>query len=159
MAPVIQKFLVEGCSLVAYAGRTMDSLINYLDKNLILLKDKLNSTNFDRVLSVIWQCSAHSLHDTISLSIERRKPPSYFKTLLDILRILIQFFYADKAPNDETLLKMEAQLQLYASDSHILISRYFKFVAIFGIYIWKDLLHSSDFERLLIWNEIGLNSS
>ena len=124
MAPVIQKFLVEGCSLVAYAGRTMDSLINYLDKNLILLKDKLNSTNFDRVLSVIWQCSAHSLHDTISLSIERRKPPSYFKTLLDILRILIQFFYADKAPNDETLLKMEAQLQLYASDSHILISRY-----------------------------------
>ena len=124
MAPVIQKFLVEGCSLVAYAGRNMDSLINYLDKNLILLKDKLNSTNFERVLSVIWQCSALSLHDTISLSIERRKPPSYFKTLLDILRILIKFFYADKVPNDETLLKMEAQLQLYASDSHILISRY-----------------------------------
>ena len=27
MAPVIQKFLVEGCSLVAYAGRKIDSLV------------------------------------------------------------------------------------------------------------------------------------
>ena len=124
MAPVIQKFLVEGCSLVAYAGRTIDTLINYLDTNLILLKDKLNQSNFDRVLSVIWESSAHSLHDTISVSIERRKPPSYFKTLHDILRVLINFFYADTVPNDETLLKMEAQLQLYASDSQILISRY-----------------------------------
>lgn len=124
MAPVIQKFLVEGCSLVAYAGRTIDSLISYLDANLILLKDKLNGTNFDRVLSVIWESSAQSLHETISLSIERGKPPSYFKTLLDILRVLINFFYADKVPNDETLLKMEDQLKLYASDSHVLIARY-----------------------------------
>ena len=65
MAPVIQKFLVEGCSLVAYAGRTIDSLIEYLDKNLILLKEKLNCTNFERILSVIWESSAHSLHETI----------------------------------------------------------------------------------------------
>ena len=79
MAPVIQKFLVEGCSLVAYAGRTIDSLIEYLDKNLIQLKDELNGSNFDRVLTVIWESSAHSLHETISLSIERHKPPSYFK--------------------------------------------------------------------------------
>ena len=88
MAPVIQKFLVEGSSLVAYAGRTTDTLINYLDNNLILLKDKLNETNFERILTVIWESSAQSLHDTISLSIERKKPPSYFKTLLDILRCL-----------------------------------------------------------------------
>ena len=124
MGPVIQKFLVEGCSLVSYAGRNIDSLIEYLDKNLILLKENLNSTNFYRVLNVIWESSAQSLHDTISLSIERKKPPTYFKTLLDILRVLINFFYADKAPDDETLLKMEAQLQLYASDSQILIARY-----------------------------------
>ena len=84
MAPVIQKFLVEGCSLVAYAGRTIDSLITYLDTNLILLKDKLNATNFDRVLTVIWESSAHSLHETISVSIERHKPPSYFKVLTNI---------------------------------------------------------------------------
>ena len=39
--------------------------------------------------------------------------------------MLINFFYGDKIPNDETLKKMEAQLQLYASDSHVLIARYF----------------------------------
>ena len=82
MAPVIQKFLVEGCSLVAYAGRKIDSLVEYLDNNLILLKDQLNVTNFDRVLTVIWESSAQSLHETISVSIERRKPPSYFKVKL-----------------------------------------------------------------------------
>jgi hypothetical protein len=81
-------------------------------------------------LAVIWESSALSLHDTISLSIERKKPPSYFKTLLDTLRVLIQFFYADKAPQDEVLLKMEAQLQLYASDSNVLISRYLNKVAL-----------------------------
>ena len=95
MAPVIQKFLVEGCSLVAYAGRTIDSLIEYLDKNLIQLKDELNGSNFDRVLTVIWESSAHSLHETISLSIERHKPPSYFKvhTLLKQFIVLFQFLF------------------------------------------------------------------
>ena len=78
MGPVIQKFLVEGCSLVSYAGRNIESLIEYLDKNLILLKDNLNATNFDRVLKVIWESSAQSLHDTISLSIGKCFKTVYF---------------------------------------------------------------------------------
>ncbi len=57
-------------------------------------------------------------------SLQRQKPPSYFKTLLDILKILIVFFYGEKLPEDETLLKMRSLLQLYASDSSELISRY-----------------------------------
>ncbi len=44
--------------------------------------------------------------------------------MLDILKILINFFYGDKLPQDETLLKMKSLLQLYASDSSELISRY-----------------------------------
>ena len=70
MAPVIQRFLIEGSSRVAYAGNSTDSLISYLDKNLIVLKEKLNDTNFDRILTVIWESSAQSLSDTIHLSIE-----------------------------------------------------------------------------------------
>ena len=45
-------------------------------------------------------------------------------TLLDTLKVLINFFYGDKLPQDETLLKMKSLLQLYASDSSDLISRY-----------------------------------
>ena len=89
MAPVIQKFLVEGSSLVTYAGRDKESLIQvgqqfilvitqqhlcyslqYLDKNMIILKEELNASNFERVLAVIWESSAQSLHDTIMLSID-----------------------------------------------------------------------------------------
>ena len=70
MAPVIQRFLVEGSSRVAYAGNSTENLVNYLDKNLIVLKEKLNETNFDRILTVIWESSAQSLNDTIHLSIE-----------------------------------------------------------------------------------------
>lgn len=125
MAPVIQKFLLEGSALVTYAGRDKESLLSYLDKNLLLLKEKLNDTNFDRILSVIWDSSAQTLEDTIYVSIERKKPPAYFKTLLDILKILIVFFYGDKHPQDETLLKMKSLLQLYASDTPDLIARYY----------------------------------
>ena len=70
MAPVIQRFLVEGSSRFAYSGNCTDNLVNYLDKNLIVLKEKLNETNFDRILTVIWESSAQSLNDTIHLSIE-----------------------------------------------------------------------------------------
>jgi len=70
MAPVIQKFLVEGSSLVTYSGRSTENLIQYLDKNMILLKEELTETNFERVLTVIWESSAQSLNDTIMLSIE-----------------------------------------------------------------------------------------
>ena len=72
MAPVIQKFLFEGSSLISYGGRDMDSLIQYLDKNMLLLKEKLNEANFEKVLSIIWESSAKSLSDTIHVSIEVR---------------------------------------------------------------------------------------
>ena len=65
------------------------------------------------------------------MSIARRKPQSYFTGLLETLNILIEFFYGSSGgagpqqqPQDETLLKMKRQLQLYASDSSELISKY-----------------------------------
>lgn len=55
---------------------------------------------------------------------QRKKPPDYFKTLLDILEVLCNFFYGDKVPQDETLRKMKKHLQLYACDSEVLIERF-----------------------------------
>ena len=73
MAPTIQKFLIEGSSLVTYAGRDKDNLLQYLDNNMVVLKDELNETNFERILSIIWESSAHSLQDIIMLSIDVRE--------------------------------------------------------------------------------------
>ncbi len=39
---------------------------------MIVLKEELNEMNFERVLAVIWESSAQSLHDTIMLSIDVR---------------------------------------------------------------------------------------
>ena len=80
MAPVIQRFLIEGSSRFTYTENSAENLINYLDKNLIVLKEKLNETNFDRILTVIWESSAQSLSDTIHLSIEVSVSHSFMYT-------------------------------------------------------------------------------
>ena len=65
-----------------------------------------------------------TLEETIYICIENKKPPSYFKTLLETLKVLCDFFYGDLTPRDETLTRMKLLLQLYASDSAELIGRY-----------------------------------
>ncbi len=59
-------------------------------------------------------------------ALQLQRSPAYFRTLLDILNVLINFFYGDKLPQDETLLKMQSLLQVYAADSADLVSRYFR---------------------------------
>ena len=36
--------------------------MEYLDKNLVVLKENLNKENFDRIRSVIWESSVSCLH-------------------------------------------------------------------------------------------------
>jgi len=125
MAPVIKDFLLKTTNLMTYAARDKNSLLNFLDENLVLLKDNLTDDNFQRILAVIWESSAQTLEETIYLCIENKKPPTYFKTLLETLKVLCDFFYGDLTPRDETLTRMRQLLQLYASDSADLISRYY----------------------------------
>jgi hypothetical protein len=70
MVPDIQKFLIQGSELIAFAGPDTETLINYLDKNLIVLKERLNEKNFDRILPIIWESSAQSMAETIQISID-----------------------------------------------------------------------------------------
>merc|ERR1711902_100723 len=125
MAPVIKDFLLKSTNLVTYAARDKNAVLNYLDENLVLLKKKLTEDNFERVLAVIWESSAQTLEELIYLCIDNKKPPSYFKTLLDVLKILCDFFYGPVIPRDETLTRMRLLLQLYASDTSELVSRYY----------------------------------
>ena len=90
----------------------------------VLLKDNLTEDNFQRILAVIWESSAQvtgtkhikwqnsfhvfvsqTLEETIYLCIENKKPPTYFKTLLETLKVLCDFFYGDLTPRDETLTR------------------------------------------------------
>ena len=87
----------------------------------MLLKDNLTEDNFQRILAVIWESSAQvsiknrssgktvlvsqTLEETIYLCNENKKPPTYFKTLLETLKVLCDFFYGDLTPRDETLTR------------------------------------------------------
>jgi len=126
MAPVIKDFLLKSTNLVAYASKVdKNAVLNYLDENLIMLKRNLTDDNFERVLAVIWESSAQTLEELIYVFIDNKKPPTYFKTLLDVLKILCDFFYGPVIPRDETLTRMKLLLQLYASDTADLVSRYY----------------------------------
>ena len=48
-----------------------------------------------------------TLEETIYLCIENKKPPTYFKTLLETLKVLCDFFYGDLTPRDETLTRLK----------------------------------------------------
>ena len=71
MAPVIKDFLLKTTNLVTYAARDKTSLLNFLDENLLLLKENLTDANFQRVLAVIWESSAqvHRAHKRIIIII------------------------------------------------------------------------------------------
>ena len=70
MAPVIKDFLLKSTNLVTYAARDKTAILNYLDENLVLLKQNLTEDNFERVLAVIWESSAQTLEETIYMCIE-----------------------------------------------------------------------------------------
>ena len=73
MAPVIKDFLLKSTNLVTYAARDKTAILNYLDENLVLLKQNLTDDNFERILAVIWESSAQTLEETIYMCIEVRK--------------------------------------------------------------------------------------
>jgi len=70
MVPEIQKFLIQGSELLASRRGDIETLLNYLDKNLIVLKERLNEENFERILTIIWESSAQTLAETIQYNID-----------------------------------------------------------------------------------------
>ena len=112
MAPIIKDFLLKSKNLVTHAARNKNAVLNYLlgRKPRFTQKD-----NFERVLAVIGESSAQTLEELVYVCIDDKKPPSYFETLLDVLKILCDFFYGPVIPRDKTLTRMRLLLQLSQS--------------------------------------------
>lgn len=125
MAPTIETFLFEGqvhCS----SSADRRTLLQYLDENLVFLKSRLVPANFERVLSVMWAVSAKSLSDIVHKSIEKKKPSQFFVSLYETFKVLLNFFYGEKIPQDGCLLSTKHLLELFASDSDALINNFYK---------------------------------
>ena len=125
MAPTIERFLFEGqvhCS----TSTDRRALLQYLDENLVFLKARLVPANFERVLSVMWAVSAKSLSDIVHKSIEKKKPAQFFVSLYETFKVLLNFFYGEKIPQDRSLLSTKHLLELFTSDSGSLIKNFYK---------------------------------
>ena len=125
MAPTIEKFLFYG-DIESRRESDRRTLLNYLDENLIFLKSHLVPANFERVLSVMWAVSANSLSDIVHRSIEKKKSIQFFVNLYETFKVLLNFFYGDKIPNDASLLTTRRLLQLFASDEESLVQSYYR---------------------------------
>jgi len=124
MAPTIEKFLFEG--QVISQDTDKKNLLAYLDENLIFLKHRLYPANFERVLSVMWAMSSSSLSDILHKSIEKKKPPEFFLNLYETFKILLNFFYGEKVPEDTNLLSTRKLLQIFSSSPVALLDTFYK---------------------------------
>ena len=126
MAPTIERFLFEGdMQSSSSLAEDKQTLLHYLDENLIFLKSHLVPANFERVLSVMWGVSAKSLSDIVHESIEKKKPTQFFINLYETFKVLLNFFYGDKIPSDASLLTTKRLLELFASDLPGLLQSYY----------------------------------
>jgi hypothetical protein len=125
MAPNIERFLFEGqvhCS----SQTDRRALLQYLDENLVFLKHRLVAANFERVLSVMWAVSSNSLSDILHKSIEKKKSPKFFVSLHETFKILLNFFYGDKIPQDSGLQSTKRLLELFSSEPTVLVQNYYR---------------------------------
>jgi hypothetical protein len=126
MAPNIERFLFEGQVPATTNATDRRALLQYLDENLVFLKHRLVAANFERVLSVMWAVSSHSLSDILHKSIEKRKPAKFFVSLHETFKILLNFFYGDKVPQDGGLQSTKRLLELFSSEPEALVQAYYR---------------------------------
>lgn len=127
MTPTIISHLNE--SLTSFSQVSSPNhltILQFLDENLIFLKDGLVLANFERVLLVIWLSSASTLTHIMEEAIRQKRSVPYFSFLFDTFRVLLNFFYGDALPNDPSLIKMAKLLRMYASDGKTLVRTYYQ---------------------------------
>lgn len=70
MDPAIKRFLQEGADLLNQDSNAVDRLMQYLDENLVMLHSELNTENFERILSIMWDNVSNILSDLVESSLE-----------------------------------------------------------------------------------------
>ncbi|XP_044739455.1 protein unc-13 homolog 4B isoform X2 [Chrysoperla carnea] len=135
MVPPMRRLLIEGAELLPTDSNSMDRIMRYLDDNLATLHEQLNEDNFQRVLDVLWDNVAEILSNILETNIEKRRPPSFYHSLNETLKLMLRTFKQTDSPNlasdYENLSKIAHLLALNGQET-------------------SDLIHSVHLER---WEE------
>lgn len=128
MAPAINRFLMQGAELLNQESNCVDRLMKYLDDNLLTLHSHLNTDNFTRILSIIWENLSHTMYELVESNLEKRRPPNFFLNLHETLKILVGFFKQGEDNNESNnpaiLKQIEHLLVLHGMESWELIHQY-----------------------------------
>ncbi len=139
MSPTISRLLAECLTDVAPHQRpSYHRLLHFLDTNLIFLKEWLDEDNFERALNAVWSASVGCLAALVQKSIKTKRPASHFAHLYGAFRVLLNFFFGDRLPNDaangkdvvdagevDDLARIARVLRLYSCSSGALLSHYY----------------------------------
>ncbi|KAK9497100.1 hypothetical protein O3M35_004477 [Rhynocoris fuscipes] len=126
MAPVARRFLLEGAEIIDQGNNHVERLMQYLDDNLITLNSQLNNENFDRILSILWDKIYEILKEVVADSLEKRRPPNFFKNLANTLNILVGFFkQTENLENNNSYKEIKHVLELHGMGTEQLIHHYY----------------------------------
>lgn len=95
MEPAIKRFLQEGADLLNQDCNAVDRLMQYLDENLVMLHSQLNSENFDRILSIMWDNVSNVLTILVesSLEVSSLYPSVLFESRFQITKKIFVFTF------------------------------------------------------------------
>ncbi|KAL1461869.1 hypothetical protein WDU94_013736 [Cyamophila willieti] len=117
MLPVIQKLLLELEKDMDY----LDKLMTYLDNSLVTMKEQMSEDNFDRVLDSISKSVFAKIEDITKSGLKQKKPLQFFKHLLEIFDVLVDYFNK----SNEAIDKVRQSLELYSLSTDELIHKYY----------------------------------
>lgn len=133
MNPAMRRFLTEGAELFDTDSNSMDRLMMYMEDSLKTLHTELNEDNFVRVLDAIWMEISCILYDLVHVSLEKRRPPSFYSNLRSTLQIMVENFKCQNtsdrkvcSSDKETLEKIDKLLELHGYETADLIHQYYK---------------------------------
>ncbi|KAL1461866.1 hypothetical protein WDU94_013733 [Cyamophila willieti] len=118
MLPVIERLLLQGIEL-EMNNKSLDELMIYLDTSLLTMRNEMDSDNFKRVLDIIWDTVLSKMKDITRLGVNQ--PPQYYKHVLNIFDVLVEYFKESKEAIDE----FRQSLELYSLSTNELIHMYY----------------------------------
>lgn len=132
MSPAMRRFLTEGAELFENDSNSMDRLMMYMEESLKTLHTELSEDNFLRVLDSIWVEIASILYDLVHISLEKRRPPSFYANLRSTLQVMVENFKCQdpnrpiQSSDKDTLESIDKLLELHGYETSDLIHQYYK---------------------------------
>ncbi|XP_055903171.1 protein unc-13 homolog 4B [Eupeodes corollae] len=130
MIPVMRGYLFNGIDSLNEELSSVEGLFMYLEKSLAILHAELDEETFERMIDSIWQGFSAVFYELVQGNLDKRRPPSFFVNLREVLNIMASSFkYEDKPFSEittETLANVQKLLELHASETDVLIHQYYK---------------------------------